>query len=1248
MAKDIPGSLSNLYPVERELGGGGMSRVFLARDEELGRRIVVKVLHPDLAAAVSLERFRREIRVAAQLTHPHIVPLLNAGEVDGLPYYPMPFIEGESVRARLDRDGRLAIGDALRVATEVANALAYAHKQGIVHRDIKPDNILMQDGHAVVMDFGIARALTQSTTGATLTRVGMTVGTPRYMSPEQVAGEQDLDGRSDVYSLGCVLYEMLTGKPPYEGDGPRSLFAQHLSAPIPKARALRGDVPSALDEVIELALAKEPAKRGPSAGQLAAAVQKAATSAGRSQAASASIAVLPFANLDTADSDYLSDGITEEILNALTRLAGVKVAARASVFTFKGGQHDVREVAAKLNVRHVLQGSVRKAGGRIRISAQLADAESGFQVWSDKYDRELSDVFAIQDEIADIISRRLEAQFRSGSRSRRTDNVEAYDAYLRARFHLSQGTPDGWRKSVEHFDRVIALDPAYADAHRGIAEAMSYLAFIETSNENMARAKSSIARAIALEPDNADAVAVSGFCRCWFDWDFDTAVAEMRRAVDLNPGSATAHYNLTIVLANLGDSEGAVEHGMRAVELDPLWSSAHQALQWALMTAGRSRDALDRARLALDLAPGSINALFPLAWAYSDLGEQARAIEVAGEIVRQAPTSPMGLGVIAVANIRAGRREEAMRGIANMENAPMTPVTCAHLAWAYGALGQLDKAMEWVNRGIETKDLFMGCMPVFGWWDPLREDPRFLEALKRARFPSWCLKRTHEFLGRASATVPEAKRAKPAIAVLRFDNMSADPENEYFAEGIAEDLNVQLARVPALKVISRTSATRYKAGDRSLRDIAQELGVGAVVTGSVRRAGARVRVAAQLIDADSGAQRWAETYDRRVEDVFAVQSDVAMNIARALEATLSAADRTRLERPPTQDARAYELMLLGRHHWVRRNDASIRKAVECFEQAIARDPNYAQAWAGLADTWIFAALGYATDAQPAAAFRKAEEASAKALSLDESLAEAHCAKGQCALHDAWDPARAAQSFERAIAINPNHVPGHQFLAWCRFSLGDYIGATETQKRALTLDPLNAAVVAECSWPFIYAGLPDLAQPFILRSIELDPNFGLAYYNLASTWYQKGEYRKAIEACEVSLRLMGDNPWVLAGLATYCVASGDRERAETVLDRIEKGTREGGTFWLAAALARDALGRVDEAIDALETAFERHEPFAYAIGLEGWLLLSNARATLRFRELMKRNGIVPHDVARQRVLLLEAAAKQQPSDGIVQS
>jgi TolB-like protein/tRNA A-37 threonylcarbamoyl transferase component Bud32 len=486
-ASALAGALRDRYVLERELGRGGMATVYLAHDIKHDRKVALKVLHPKLGIAVGPERFQREIRPAARLQHPHILPLHDSGKTAGQLWYTMPFVHGESLRDRLRRERQLPISNALQITREAADALGYAHSQGIVHRDIKPENILLGHGHALVADFGIARALTSAGTEG-LTEAGVSVGTPAYMSPEQVNGDESLDGRSDIYSLGCVLFEMVIGEPPFKGRTPAAVIANRLCEPVPSARARGEPVPDAFDAVIRRALSSKPSDRFPTAAAFVEALESitlASTGArgvrpGIPHVERHAIAVLPFGNLSAdQESDYFSEGMTEELIHALARIPGLRVASRTSAFSVAKRDLDIRRIGEMLGVDAVLEGSVRRVGGRLRISTQLVDARSGYHLWSEMYDRESQDVFAVQNEIARATAAKLEVSLGSSDPSLvqpATRSLGAYHSYLRGRYFYNRPSQESLLKATEHFERAIEIDPKYAAAYSGLADSYHVLA----------------------------------------------------------------------------------------------------------------------------------------------------------------------------------------------------------------------------------------------------------------------------------------------------------------------------------------------------------------------------------------------------------------------------------------------------------------------------------------------------------------------------------------------------------------------------------------------------------------------------------------------------------------------------------------------------------------------------------------------------------------------------------------------------
>jgi serine/threonine protein kinase/Flp pilus assembly protein TadD len=575
--------LAPTYTVDRELGRGGMATVYLAQDSKHDRVVALKVLHPELAASLGPDRFLREIRVAARLNHPHILPLFDSGEIEGLLYYVMPYVEGESLRERLDRQHQLPVDEAIHHARAIASALDYAHRQNVVHRDIKPENVMLYEGESMVMDFGIAKAVSAAgTQTATLTQTGMMVGTPAYVSPEQAAGETQLDGRSDQYSLGCVLYEMLSGERPFNGATAQAILSKRFTEVPKRIRELRGSVPENVERALSKAMSTEVSGRYNTAALFAQALKSSnletptdtQTMPQPAVSAAKSVAVLPFANMSNdPDNEYFTDGMAEEIINALTKIQSLRVASRTSSFAFKGKNEDIGEIGRKLKVSTVLEGSVRKMGNKLRITAQLVNVADGYHLWSERYDRELEDVFAIQDDISQAIVKALRVILTEGEKKAiekaRTVNVQAYDYYLRGRQYFHE-----WRrKSVEYarqmFNRAIEIDPEYALAYAGVADACSELyTYWDARESNLRQADIASRKALELEPDLAEAHVARGIAVSLIK-KFEEADKEYETAMKLDPKLFEAAYFYGRGLKSQGRNAEAAKMFERASLLRP-------------------------------------------------------------------------------------------------------------------------------------------------------------------------------------------------------------------------------------------------------------------------------------------------------------------------------------------------------------------------------------------------------------------------------------------------------------------------------------------------------------------------------------------------------------------------------------------------------------------------------------------------------------------------------------------------------
>jgi TolB-like protein/Flp pilus assembly protein TadD/tRNA A-37 threonylcarbamoyl transferase component Bud32 len=661
-------ALAGRYDLERVLGQGGAAVVYLARDLKHDRPVAVKVLRPELADLLGGERFLREIRIAANLNHPHVVPLYDSGTADGLLYYVMPYIEGETLRQRLRRPPPMPVGEAIDVVCGVAAALSHAHGRGVIHRDVKPENIMLSGGAALVTDFGIARAIRAAAPEA-LTGTGLSLGTLGYMSPEQAAGSAELDERSDVYSLGCVLYELVLGQPPRRWLRPGAVREGRITdAPADERRRLAG-LPVGIESILVRALAPLPEQRFDSAVQFAEALR-----AGRPVAALCdphSIAVLPFVNLGgDPESEYLGDGIAEEITTALAKLHALRVAARTSAFAFKGKDIDVRRMGAELGVATVLEGSVRRAGDALRVTVQLVNVADGYQLWSERFDGPMEDVFAIQDEIArnvvDAMQLILSEDERRAIAHPPPIDIKAYDFYLRGRQFFRQNRKKSLQYARQMFQRAIDIDPTYALAWAGVADSCSVLhMYYPSSADDLAHADRASLRALELGPRLPEAHAARGFALFQMK-RHEEATQEFQTALRLDPSQFEARYFQARSCFQRGRLAEAARWFEEAASVREDYSARFFAAQ-SYAALGREEDARAAYRRALtvveqylEINPDDPRAATMCAVSLCRLGDPARGLEWAE---RALSIDPEDAGVrynVACLYALEGQREQAI------------------------------------------------------------------------------------------------------------------------------------------------------------------------------------------------------------------------------------------------------------------------------------------------------------------------------------------------------------------------------------------------------------------------------------------------------------------------------------------------------------------------------------------------------------------------------------------------------------
>jgi eukaryotic-like serine/threonine-protein kinase len=659
-------NLAGRYEIEREIGRGGMATVYRARDVQHDRPVALKVLHPELAASLGSERFQREIKLAARLQHPHILGVYDSGETDGLLWFAMPFVEGESLRDRLTRERQLPVPDAVRLCREVALALDFAHRHGVVHRDIKPENILLIDGQAMLADFGIARALGAGEDNS-LTGTGMSIGTPGYMSPEQAAGERNIDTRTDIYSLGCVLYEMLAGEPPFTGPTMQAVIARVMTETARPLHVVRQAVSRQLSGAVEQAMAKTPADRPATAADFARLLESTATlpaaaalpTSNRARwawvAAAAvvllgvgalttlrwraaatpneqKIAVLPFENAGSADDEYFADGMTDEVRSRLSAIHGLRVTARGSSSQYRRSTKSARQIGRELDVQYLLAGTVRwsKANGvnRVRVTPELIDVSNENTRWSQPYDTVLSDVFQIQASIASKVAEALDVALAAPVKAQldrpSASNLDAYDEFLKGeQITNSLGSTDEstLRKGLDHYERAIQLDSTFVRAWSAIARAQSSIAGNGPTKEGVERARIAAERTLQLAPDRAEARLAMGSYLQNVKLDFAGAREQFLQGLQHDPNDPDLLSSLGVVERALGKFDDALMHSKQALAVDPRSVGSARRVAAAYHDLRRYPEELAAYDRALALAPANLAIIQGKAIAYLSLGQ---------------------------------------------------------------------------------------------------------------------------------------------------------------------------------------------------------------------------------------------------------------------------------------------------------------------------------------------------------------------------------------------------------------------------------------------------------------------------------------------------------------------------------------------------------------------------------------------------------------------------------------------------
>jgi tetratricopeptide (TPR) repeat protein len=1196
-----------------------------------------------------LRRFRKERQILAALDHPNIARLLDGGTTnDGLPYFVMEFIQGQPLYQFCD-SRKLNITERLKLFRAICDAVNSAHQNQVVHRDIKPSNVLVtSEGVPKLLDFGIAKLLNPDLAGDIThdpTATAMRLMTPEYASPEQVQGAP-ITPSTDVYSLGVLLYELLSGHRPYrlfnrapheiarviceEAPAPLSIIITRphdlLSSgneattleSVYLARGatidiLRRDLSGALEDIVGRALRKEPQWRYPTAAQLGQDVASfldgrplsslpEAPHSGSLRPSPASsetaLAVLPLKLIDLPGSDsgadYLSLGLADALITRLSSIRRFAVRPTSSVLRFSADE-DPLTAGQELGVAYVLDGRVRHAGETIRVTLQLLDVSNGTTVWAGQFDEKFNDILTLEDNIcshvAEAIIPHLTTDEKLKLAKRGTDDPQAHEAYLRGRSYWNKFTEDGFAKAIVCYHQAIAIDSDYAVAHAAIAEYYNWLGIYSVlpSNECGTAAYEAAATAVAIDPLLAEAHCALGQAKLCRDFAWDGAERQLFRAIELNPNFAPSRTWYAFQLAMEGRFNEASREAQAAVSLDPFSIITRFCRVWCLYQARQFDAALEACREYLSAEPENLMLVYMSSFMLSALGQHEEAIAGAERCVASVGKASRTLGRLGAAYAEAGKIQQAEAILQEMDEiASRRFISPYHLALVQCALGRTEAALDMLERAAEVKDVWVLYAAVDPELDSLHGHPRF-DALLR--------KLNHRLASLPTLPI-ESHIGQESIAVLPFKVLTQPIENtgdEYLGVGLADALITRLSNVRRLVVRPTSSVLRYRGVELDPLVAGRDLHVDYVVDGSLRRVGERLRVTAQLMDVSEGVTKWADQFDEESKDVLQIEDSISERVTTVLLLQLTGDERLQLSKRGTENPVAFESYLKGRYHWNTYTESGLARAIECYNHAIKLDPNYALAYTGIADyyNWL-GVFGVRSFDECSAA---AKEAAQKAIDLDPAAAEAYSALGfATAAHD-FDWSVAEAHHRRAIEINPNYATGHHWYNFHLLMTGRFDDALREILRARELDPASPSVVQALGWCYYQSRRYEEAIATHQNLLEVAPDFTVGLVTYAWTLRAAGRFEEAVAASEKALQLSGGGQFFVSGLGASYAAAGRAEDARAALRRLKDIAMRMYVSPYHTALVHVHLGDYEKALALLKKAYEVNDGWLVWIGVE---------------------------------------------------
>ncbi len=1178
----VPGSRLGLYEIRGTLGAGGMGTVYRAHDPRLARDVALKILPENVAQnAESMARFSREARVVAGLNHPHIVTIHSTEDAGGVQFITMELIEGRTLDQLIAQTG-VSLAQFFNVSVAIAEALSAAHQKQITHRDLKPGNVMItESGLVKVLDFGLARGGEATTNAAEqmtlMTQAGMVLGTAPYMSPEQVEARA-VDPRSDIFSLGIVMYEMATGSRPFKGETPTSLMLSILKDHPIAVSEIRRDFPEGVAQLVGRCLEKNPRDRVQTTQEILIELKahrrawesgvssKPRTSALRIAASEESrcrVAVLPFQpRVVGGDAEALADGLTDDITAGLSRFPYLRVVSRPDVEVAKGRAADAR-AAALVGARYLIEGGVRTAGSVTRVNVKLIDVETGSHLWAESYDRQLTpaNVFDVQDDLTSRIvatvadSTGVLVRSMAGSlRDQATDDLTLDELVLRYFTYIQTIRRDEHAQLRAAFERALETQPSHALAWAclaGLYEHEHSLAF-NPQPDPESRTRRAAERSVEIDPTCQQGWRQIA-ARCFFERDLHGLRVAAEETIRLNPLSSEAAY--------MGSLFGYAGE----------WEQAYPII-----------------RRAIDLTPQHLNALHVVvALNHYRRGEYEEALTQA-----KRSNLPNHFGTHIIMAAAAGQLHRVTEARAAFDG----------LRRNRPEYGDPDKARAFVAGFLWEADVVDALMDGFVKGKALDAAPGTPVA------PSGTHRTPVSDSGKTAAVTHSA-----SIAVLPFTDMSAAKDQDWFCDGIAEEILNALSQVKGLRVAARASAFSFRGKADDLKAIGDKLQVATVLDGSVRRSGDQLRITVRLSDVTNGYQLWSERYDRSLSAIFDVQEEIAKAVAARLRNADDGAAQPLIVRH-TENQEAYHLYLRGRHLWYSRSKTALQRARELFEEAARKDPNYVLPWVGLADLFAIQSLyGFEREAD---VNPRAFDAVNRALALNDHVADAHRARGFSLLFCSdYDPKAAAEAFARAIALDPTSALSYVWFGWST-SPGRDDEAIAAVRRAQELDPLNPYVHSLAGATCDVYGRSEDGLPDFDTSLALDPNYLVCLYLAGGVYSRLNRHDEALRLFAKSVELSDRAAFYVSYYAWALARAGRIEEARAGLAELQSRAKTEYIPQLFLAVVHSALGEIDRAFELLELGVRDHNGW---IGCPRMPMFENFRRDPRYAEHLRRIG-----------------------------